>query len=88
MQTEAKNAQCWQHVMTNSAGRVCNQPDAEIAVASLCHSLLARFSRPAAISCGIYRPILQAARQTTVDNIDFREVRIASNGNQGKQITP
>ena len=43
LSTEAKNAQCWQHVMTNSAGRVCNQPDArEIAVASLCHSLLAR----------------------------------------------
>ena len=64
MQTEAKNAQCWQHVMTNSAGRVCNQPDArEIAVASLCHSLLARFSRPAAISCGIDRSYKLLGRQ-------------------------
>ena len=50
--------------MTNSAGRVCNQPDArEIAVASLCHSLLARFSRSAAISCGIDRSYKLLGRQ-------------------------
>ena len=42
------------------------------------------YSRDSRTCCAIlwYRPILQAARQTTAGSIDFREVQIASNGSK------
>ena len=73
--------------MINSAGRVRQCLASEIAVAVV---FAIAYSRDSRTCCAIlwYRPILQAVRQTTAGSIDFREVQIASNGNQGKQITP
>ena len=75
--------------MINSAGRVRQCLASEIAVAVAVVFAIA-YSRDSRTCCAIlwYRPILQAVRQTTAGSIDFREVQIASNGNQGKQITP
>ena len=71
----------------NSAGRVRQCLASEIAVAVV---FAIAYSHDSRTWCAIlwYRPILQAARQTTAGSIDFREVQIASNGDQGKPITP
>ena len=44
------------------------------------------YSRDSRTCCTIlwYKPILQAARQTTAGSIDFREVQIASNGSKSR----
>ena len=64
--------------MINSAGRV---RQCEIAVAVV---FAIAYSRDSQTCFAIlwYRPILQAAMQTTAGSIDFREVQIASNGSK------
>ena len=71
--------------MINLAGRVRQCLASEIAavVFAIAYS---RDSRTCFVILW-YRLILQAARQTTAGSIDFRELQIASNGNQGRQIT-
>ena len=67
--------------MINSAGHVRQCLASEIAVAVV---FAIAYSRDSWICFAIlwYRPILQAARQTTAGSIDFREVQIASNGSK------
>ena len=63
--------------MINSAGRVRQCLASEIAVAVVFAIAYSRDSRTC-FAVLWYRPILQAARQTTAGSIDIREVEIAS----------
>ena len=64
--------------MINSAGRVRQCLTSEIAAVAVVFAIA--YSRDSRTCCAIlwYRPILQAARQTTAGSIDFREVQIGS----------
>ena len=68
--------------MINSAGRVRQCLASEIAVAVVFAIAYSRDSWTCFRRYLVYRPILQAARQTTAGSIDFREVQIASNGSK------